>query len=173
MTTPQDTVRLFRHVRNGKNGQVSNLGGVTMYIQLDFIQPGITVPQMTFSLAICDDDENFDASIAKSIAEGRFKAGQTVSGYYHQKQSLVQNAIYLLQDAIDVCNGIENSDSPTVNVKKGLLEAALIRLNRYTKRLPRAPFTGEGLKGRDVKRPTLDGVPGFIRTGEKSGILLG
>ena len=135
MTAPNDQFYLFRHVRNGKvndgDATISNLGGVSLYIFVDQLDA-----KLTFSVAVNGDKENFNKLVATNITRGRFNAGQVVAGDYDRTKSLVDNCITLLQQSIDY-DGLLGDPVPLA-----LRAAALQRLKSYTKRLPRATFTG-------------------------------
>lgn len=135
MTAPNDQFFLFRHVRNGKvkDGQetISNLGGVSLYIYVNQIDA-----TMAFSVAVNGDEENFNKHVATNITRGRFGAGQKIDGKYDRTQSLVDNCIALLAESINYEDVLGDA------VPLALRKAALQRLKSYTKRLPRAEFTG-------------------------------
>lgn len=136
-TKTDDQFSLFRHVRNGKvvdgSKRTSNLGGVTLYLDVD--QPSAT---FKFAFAVCGDGDNFNKQVAKDISFGRYKAGQVLEGAYDRTISLVDNCTNILY------NFVNNSHPDTIAaVKRSQAVAALNRLQDYTKKLPRVPFTGK------------------------------
>lgn len=133
-----DKFTLFRHVRNGEtakagNKRVSNLGGVTLYLEVNQ-----ETSSFLFSFAVASTGENFNKKIAKDISVGRFNKGQTVSGIYNRNISLVDNCIAALTDVV--------KNELYLFVKESQAKAALARLREFSTNLPRAPFTGERLK---------------------------
>ena len=135
MTT--NTIEVFRHVRNAKNGKITNSGGVTLYIQ-------VTGNQFIASAAICSDTDNFNTSTARKIAHGRFLKGKYLTmGTYDNTKSLVDNVIHALQ----LESHLHSSTSYIIErFNSSEQGTALVKLVRYTKRLPRQPFTGLSLK---------------------------
>lgn len=135
MTT--NTIEVFRHVRNAKNGKITNSGGVTLYIQ-------VTGNQFIASAAICSDTDNFNTSTARKIARGRFLKGKYLTmGTYENTKSLVDNVIHTLQ----LESHLHSSTSHTIErFNSSEQGTALVKLVRYTKLLPRQPFTELSLK---------------------------
>ena len=127
----------FRHIRkpmkvNGVTVE-SNLGGVSVYVCIHQDQH-----LLEFSLAVNDDNQNFNKHVAQQITEGRFKAAKTVLGSYDRTKSLVDNIIEILESLTG-----HGASALACAVPAGQREAALNRLRSFTKKLPRAQFTGE------------------------------
>lgn len=125
--TKPELVKVFRHVRNGKNGQIVSHGGITFYIE---ILNRDVKPMFSFSFGVTRDDENFCAKTGKLIAEGRFKAEQRLTGFYDRSLSLTENIKVVLAETIG------RGDVPGV-MDDNLVYTVDQKLRAYTKRLPR------------------------------------
>lgn len=133
-TKTNETFSLFRHVRSGSKGRVSNLGGVTLYLEVDQV-----TSTFQFGFAVCGEGENFNKTIAKNVAFGRFAKGKKVFGEYDRNKSLVDNCINALDELVN--GGVEYKDN-VPGVSGSQAAGALSHLRRAIKKLPRAPFTG-------------------------------
>lgn len=102
MTTSKKNMkpRLFRYIRPTEldllSFQVVTLptGGITFLFEIDQDNA-----ELAFVPVICRDDENFNFTISRHIAEGRFDKGDYEVINYDRNVSLVQNVIDALEEA--------------------------------------------------------------------------
>lgn len=158
-TKTADKFTLFRHVRNGDiakagNKRVSNLGGVTLYLEVDQ-----TSATFQFAFAVAGTGDNFNKKIAKDISVGRFNKGQVIAGHYNRNVSLVDNCVAALTEAVE--------HKLYTFVKESQVKAALSRLREFSTNLPRAPFTGARAKGSGTVVPAAPAAWNFPKSAEQ------
>jgi hypothetical protein len=133
MTT--HSIQVYRHIRNGHNGKITNNGGVTLYVEAD-------TNTFAASVAICGDTDNFNANTGRNIAYGRFKKEHyLVEGSYDPAKSLTDNVI----TALLAQKRLATACSQLCNFLSSEQGTALTKLQRYVKAVPRVPFADPAL----------------------------
>lgn len=79
---------------------ISNLGGITFAVKLDY-----TLRKISFGVSICSDKENFDKKIGRSVALDRLTNDPYVFGldyFYDTEYSTIRRLHEILTDKSDI-----------------------------------------------------------------------